>query len=158
MQSNLPHPFSELWWAVTLAWPALIFYLSTQAFTPDSSKLCWPVRSTFSTSAFQQVRSVFFMPCCVSWPILQNRPSSPCFFRVFLVNKANRSGGQRQAVICILVAVGYSLTDEYHQLHIPGRHASLLDCALDTFGASLALLVAYTRKRLSLLRSTRTST
>jgi hypothetical protein len=37
MQSNFPHPFSVFWWALTLAWAAPIFYLSTQAFTPDLS-------------------------------------------------------------------------------------------------------------------------
>jgi VanZ family protein len=32
-------------------------------------------------------------------------------------------------------------------LFVPGRHASLHDCGLDTIGAALAMLVPYTRNR-----------
>jgi VanZ family protein len=59
----------------------------------------------------------------------------------------------RRAVFCIVVAAAYSLTDEFHQLFVPGRHASLLDCGLDTIGAALAMLVPYTQEQMSLLKS-----
>jgi hypothetical protein len=35
------------------------------------------------------------------------------------------------------VAVGYGLTDEVHQLFVPGRHFELADLAADAVGASL---------------------
>ena len=59
-----------------------------------------------------------------------------------------------RTVIFILSAVAYSLKDEYHQLHVPGRRTSLFGCALGTVGASLAMLAPYTQKQISLLRST----
>lgn len=37
MQSDFAHPFSAVGWALTLAWAAVIFYLSTQSFAPDFS-------------------------------------------------------------------------------------------------------------------------
>jgi uncharacterized ion transporter superfamily protein YfcC len=33
MQSDFPHPFTVFWWALTLAWAAVIFYLSTHTET-----------------------------------------------------------------------------------------------------------------------------
>ena len=56
----------------------------------------------------------------------------------------------RRAVICIAIAAAYSLTDEFHQVFVPGRHASLGDCGLGTIGAALAMLVPYTRRQASL--------
>jgi VanZ family protein len=41
-----------------------------------------------------------------------------------------------------LAAAAYSLTDEFHQLFVPGRHASIADCAIDSTGAALAVLLA----------------
>ena len=43
MTNELIKPASMLWWALTLAWAGLIFYLSTQTFSPDFSRgsLAW---------------------------------------------------------------------------------------------------------------------
>jgi VanZ family protein len=158
VQSNFPHPFTVFWWALTLAWGVLIFHLSTQTFTP----------------AFSQAllaRALHFLHLQVSASTfgflhaLLRKLAHLTEYAIFALLLYGVPGEQSQflwrpqrAVICILVAAAYSLTDEYHQLCIPGRHASLLDCALDTFGASLAMLVPYTRKRISLLKSTRAST
>jgi VanZ family protein len=158
MQSNFPHPFTVFWWALTLAWAVLIFYLSTQTFTPDLSHALLAralhllhLRVSAGTFGFLHT--------------LLRKLAHLAEYAIFALLLYGVPGERnkllwrpRRAVICILVAAAYSLTDEYHQLHIPGRHASLLDCALDTVGASLAMLVPYTRKQISLLRSTRPST
>ena len=54
----------------------------------------------------------------------------------------------RTALLCFVVAAGYSLTDELHQWFVPGRGASLVDCGIDTSGAALGLIVIYLRHRL----------
>jgi VanZ family protein len=157
MQSDFPDPFSVFWWALTLAWAALIFYLSTQSFTPDFSRALL-------------ARTLHFLHLHVSagtfgfLHALLRKLAHLTEYAIFALLLYGVPGEQdkllwrpRRAVICILVAAVYSLTDEYHQLHVPGRHASLYDCALDTVGASLAMLVPYTRKQISLLRSTRPS-
>jgi len=59
----------------------------------------------------------------------------------------------RRAVLCVLVAAAYSLTDEFHQLFVPGRHASLRDCGLDTIGAALAMVVPYTQEQIALVKT-----
>jgi VanZ family protein len=64
---------------------------------------------------------------------------------VFLYNSLKPAGDRswsRKAACWALVASGsYSLTDEGHQLFVPGRHASLFDCVLDTTGALVGLFV-----------------
>ena len=38
-----------------------------------------------------------------------------------------------------LLATGFGILDEWHQLHVPGRYASLTDIALNTLGAAFAV-------------------
>ncbi|HEY7817189.1 MAG TPA: VanZ family protein [Vicinamibacteria bacterium] len=52
----------------------------------------------------------------------------------------------------IAIAAVYGLTDEWHQLHVPGRDASLLDALADFVGASLGGSVLMAFSALSLRR------
>ena len=151
MQSDFPAPFTVFWWGLTLAWAALIFYLSTQNFTPHFSRSLLALALHF---LHLRVSPVTFG---VLHDLLR-KLAHLAEYTIFALLLYGVPGGQdrllwrpRRAVICILLAAAYSLTDEYHQLHVPGRHASLFDCALDTVGASAAMLVPYARKQLSLL-------
>ena len=51
----------------------------------------------------------------------------------------------RQARLAVLVAIAYATTDEFHQVFVPGRNASIVDCCIDATGASLAMLIIYWR-------------
>ena len=42
-------------------------------------------------------------------------------------------------ITAFLLAAGFGVFDEWHQLHVPGRYASLTDMALNTLGAILML-------------------
>lgn len=44
---------------------------------------------------------------------------------------------------CIVAAAAWSLLDEFHQAFVPGRTASVLDCAIDATGAAIAMLLVY---------------
>jgi VanZ family protein len=153
MQSDFPHSFSVFWWALTLAWAALIFCLSTQSFAPDFSRALL-------------ARTLHFLHLHVSagtfgfLHALLRKLAHLTEYAIFALLLYGVPRGQRQmlwrprrAVICIVVAAAYSLTDEFHQLFVPGRHASLLDCGLDTIGAALAMLVLYLQEQMSLLKS-----
>ncbi len=50
---------------------------------------------------------------------------------------------------CVAGASLFALIDEFHQLFVPERGASLLDCGIDTTGAVLAMLLLYGRWRLA---------
>lgn len=49
----------------------------------------------------------------------------------------------RRAFWCVVIAGVYSLTDELHQTLVPGRGPSLVDCGIDTAGATAGVLVYY---------------
>ncbi len=44
-------------------------------------------------------------------------------------------------VIVIIIVILYAITDEIHQGFVPGRVASPIDVLIDSFGATLALVV-----------------
>jgi len=46
-----------------------------------------------------------------------------------------------------LVAIGYGALDEFHQLFVAGRNASLLDVLIDAVGALLALNILHRTRR-----------
>jgi VanZ family protein len=52
-----------------------------------------------------------------------------------------RSGGRRAAVLAIVIASVYGITDEFHQSFVPGRNPDPADWAVDTLGAIVAALV-----------------
>ncbi len=56
---------------------------------------------------------------------------------------------QRGVILCWLLAILYALSDEYHQMFVPGRNSSLVDVGIDAAGslAALALLLASIRVR-----------
>jgi len=157
MQSNLTQPVSVLWWSLTLAWAALIFYLSTQTFAPDFSQgllagILHFLHLRVSPSAFEFIHA------------LLRKLAHLAEYAIFALLLYGLPGEKSQmlwrpsrAFVCILAAAVFSLTDEFHQLHVPGRHASLLDCGLDTMGASLAMVVPYTLKLISPRSSTTSS-
>jgi VanZ family protein len=68
-------------------------------------------------------------------------------FAIFLYHSfkpANRSNWSSQsAAIALFFASLYSLTDEFHQLFVPGRQACLTDCLIDTTGAFIGLFVFF---------------
>lgn len=49
----------------------------------------------------------------------------------------------RSAVLSVLLAVSYGLTDEYHQSLIPGREPRLRDVFFDGMGSSLVSYLLY---------------
>ncbi len=44
-------------------------------------------------------------------------------------------------LMALLMAILFSLSDEYHQSFVEGRGSTLIDVGIDTAGASLALLL-----------------
>lgn len=54
---------------------------------------------------------------------------------------------RKHAFVCVLAASLYSLTDELHQIFVPGRTPALHDCAIDTAGALLGITIVYLDRR-----------
>jgi VanZ family protein len=73
---------------------------------------------------------------------------------VSLIRVAELEWQPRAAFWSAVIAGAYSLTDEFHQLFVPNRTASLVDCALDTTGAILGLVLVYLVTRLQATQRT----
>ena len=150
MGSNLAKPAYVLWWVITLAWAGQIFYLSTHTFSPEFSQGLLALALNFfhfkvSPGTFDILHTALRkLAHLTEYAIL-----------ALLLFYGPLGGGSRgfwqprRAAICIAVAAAYSLTDEFHQSFVPGRHASLGDCGLDTIGAMLAMLLPYTLQQIA---------
>ena len=78
-------------------------------------------------------------------PKLQNLLHIPLFGLLqFLwlraLTKLGRSGWNR-TLTCLSISLLYSLFDEFHQMFVPGRYASLLDVCLNFTGVVIGTLM-----------------
>jgi len=51
--------------------------------------------------------------------------------------------GRRRKLLALTIAIGYALSDEWHQTFVPGRHGQWFDVGVDAMGAVLALLLVH---------------
>jgi VanZ family protein len=66
-----------------------------------------------------------------------------------LVARALRTNGEwrpRHAVLAVLFATAYAMTDEVHQLFVPGRTAAATDVLIDATGALAGQLATAVRR------------
>ena len=70
-----------------------------------------------------------------------------CEYAVFGFLLQNALGGslprRRAAALAIVAASAYGVTDEIHQLFVPGRACDPVDWLVDTAGAALGAVVAF---------------
>jgi len=131
----------KAWWLLTATWVVMIFGLSRAPYSSASSArflsmvLDWLSISVLSQNLVPMNNLLRKSAHLMEYAVLA----------VFLYNSLKPVGNpswSRKAAFWALVASGsYSITDELHQLFVPGRHASLFDCLIDTTGAFLGLFV-----------------
>lgn len=130
-------------WSVTVAWAVLIFHLSTATFTGSFTamllaRILGLVHLTVSQSTFHTLHFLFRKLAHLT---------EYAIFGLFLYHgflNSNRTEWRiRTAAISVLAAGIYSLSDEFHQIFVPGRTPSIIDCGIDTTGAALGMLVIY---------------
>ncbi|GEN46657.1 VanZ family protein [Alkalibacillus haloalkaliphilus] len=126
-------------WLAVLMWMGLIFYFSHQP-GEQSSEL--------SGSVVDLVLSIVpFIDADTDWVHYLIRKAAH-FFIYFvlgiLVMNALRVSGvelKRSAWVTIVVCLLYAISDEVHQLYIPGRSGEVSDVVLDTVGAGFGVLL-----------------
>jgi VanZ family protein len=114
-------------WIPVIAWGALIFFLSTSAFSAANTSriidpiLRWliPGASAAAIDAGHMLirKSAHFTEYGVLFWLLIRGPMA------------------ERPYLALMLCVVYALTDEGHQVFVPGRTASLYDVALDSTGA-----------------------
>jgi VanZ family protein len=54
-----------------------------------------------------------------------------------------RRVGLRAALLALAIAAGYGVTDEFHQLFVPGRSGDLMDWYADVSGAAIGIVACW---------------
>jgi VanZ family protein len=105
--------------ALTIGWMLLIFLLSSQSSLPT-------IRLFSGTDLL--AHAVFYGVLCV----LLARSLAPPRVTIW-----------KRALLLIILVTAYGITDEYHQLFVPGRNASMWDILADGLGGFLSALMLF---------------
>lgn len=104
---------NKISWAITILIAIIIFYMSALTF-PPGSKVGTGINATvYHISIFS-------------------------LFAFFLSISLIRGKNKKLIPVAIILAIFYALSDEFHQMFVPGRHASMGDIFLDSFGILIA--------------------
>ena len=134
-----------IWKLTSFAWAGLIFFFSTAGFgTGFTETLLGQVLALLHVSVAPATFEVLHL--------LMRKSAHVTEYAILgmLLYGSQRADHPfewrpRRALACIAIAAAYSLTDEFHQSFVPGRTPSLVDCGIDTTGATLGILVYYLR-------------
>lgn len=141
-----PSSFSKsslVLYPIILVWAALIFYFSTATFGSGFTELVLNRElSFFHISVSPRTFHVL--------DTLQRKVAHLTVYGVLatllyftFVGQVSFRAWLRRAAWCVVIAGGYALTDEFHQLFVAGRNASLMDCGIDMVGAMMALALIH---------------
>jgi VanZ family protein len=137
----------SFWWLMTLAWTAEIFYLSTPTFRDSlSQSLLTQLFGSLHLNVSPDTIDVFDSILRKLAHLIEYSIFVLLFYGCFH-QKDRFRWRPRLASWCVVAASVYALTDELHQVFSPGRHPSLIDCAIDASGAAMAMLLVYTSSR-----------
>ena len=132
-------------WIAVVMWMSVIFYLSHQP-AEASAELSRGV----SDVVFRAIATVFDVDIEAGAGgvgayehLLRKIAHGVMYFvlAVLLINALRRSGmvGYKAYVTAFLFCVFYAVTDEVHQLYVPGRSGELGDVMIDSAGALVGL-------------------
>lgn len=109
-------------WLPVVIWAFLIFRLSSGT-VPLASSVYW---QDFAVKKSGHV--ILFGALAV------------LIYRGFRMEAVSR---KRAAILAVLFATFYGVTDEYHQMFTEGRTSRVRDVFIDSLGSTLVILVAY---------------
>ncbi|TYS59922.1 VanZ family protein [Sutcliffiella horikoshii] len=131
-------------WGLVVGWMALIFFLSSQQ-GEQSADLSGGITEWVNEVVEQVAPDAEFKMDEISFFVRKNAH----FFAYMLLalltlNAVRRSGGRgwMSMGVAFSISVLYAISDEVHQLFVPGRSGQVSDVLLDSMGA-LAGIVLY---------------
>jgi VanZ family protein len=114
-------------WVPVVVWGALIFILSTSAFTAaNTSRIIDPMLRWL-------IPGISAASVDVCHTLIRKAAHFTEYGMLFWL--LVRGPMARRPYLALMLCVVYALTDEGHQAFVPGRTASLYDVALDSSGA-----------------------
>ncbi len=132
-------------WGPVVAWAVVIFIASTGWFTGPRTEavvvplLAWlfPHADRYTLEAMHAVvRKLGHFTEYLIFGVLIARAL-----------RDERGGLVRHAVMAVVLATSYAVTDELHQHFVPGRTAAAMDVAIDALGATVGQMALLLRPR-----------
>ncbi len=130
-------------WTAVILWMTLIFYLSHQPAT-ESNKLSAGITEVIIQTIEKVAPNVEFDVRSLNHIIRKNVHFFAYLILGVLVLNALRTSrvrGSRSIALALGICVLYAISDEVHQLFIPGRSGEVRDVVIDTAGASVGVMV-----------------
>ncbi|MGO9641646.1 MAG: VanZ family protein [Candidatus Acidiferrales bacterium] len=129
-------------WLPTILWAGFIFTMSTSEFSASNTiNYLYPV--LFWLLPFASHDTLMLL----HEMIRKGAHLTEYFVFSMLLLHGIRAGRKewrlQWALIALLAAALYASSDEFHQMFVPGRNASIWDVMIDTTGATLAQVAAY---------------
>lgn len=140
------------YWGVVILWMALIFYLSHQP-VEKSNNLSKEITEIIIETIEKVVPSKKFDLRTLNHILRKNAHFFAYFILGILVLNALRVSsinGFNGIILTLMICILYAISDEVHQLFVPGRGGQVRDVIIDSAGA-IAGIFGY--KGLSVIRS-----
>lgn len=127
-------------WMLAFLWMAVIFYLSSQDGQQSSS---------LSTSLFKPLFDIV-VPMGVSADILSLIIRKTAHFvtyfilgvLIFRAMDTYELNLSQKIYLSVIFCIGYAISDEIHQLFVPGRSCNLTDVIVDTMGSISSITIS----------------
>ncbi|MDV2886388.1 VanZ family protein [Alkalihalophilus pseudofirmus] len=131
-------------WLSVLLWMSLIYYLSHQP-AAESTELSTGVMQVLIAS-FEAI--FLFINLETEWFhfLIRKGAHFTAYFilGILLINALRKSKAvDTSAMIALLLSVLYAISDEVHQLFIPGRSGEVRDVLIDSAGAAVGISLYY---------------
>ncbi len=138
------------YWLPVILGMVFIYWMSTESFSSRTTMhIIEPIIRFFAPSISRKQLVLIHGVIRKCAHVTEYMVLGMLLFRAFRAG-SNERRWWRWAGYSLAVVVLYALTDEFHQLHVPVRTASLVDVGFDTFGGFLAQVVSivyYGRRR-----------
>ncbi len=143
--------YKSLSWIAVIFWMALIFYLSHQP-AAISNELSSGITEMI-VNTLDKLASQFQFNIEDLHHIVRKNAHFFAYLTlgILVLNGLRRSGvnAKQGAGIALLICILYAITDEVHQLYIPGRLGEVRDVLIDSAGASIGIIIYLIVSRLT---------
>nr|WP_320025824.1 VanZ family protein [uncultured Acetobacterium sp.] len=132
-------------WVLTLVWMGIIFYLSNQP-AVQSSQLSSGVTKRLVIIIENFVPGINNLEFeSLETGIRKNAHFIAYFVLGILTLLSLKLGNiKKAALLALFICISYAMSDEFHQLFVFGRSCQFSDVLIDTAGALLGILLAFT--------------
>lgn len=130
-------------WLLVILWMILIFYLSHQP-VKQSNNLSKEITKVIVETVEKIVPDKEFNLSRFNHLLRKNAHFfSYLILGMLLLNSLKNSGIESYKAIYIALGVSilYAISDEVHQLYVPGRGGQVKDVIIDSLGASLGIII-----------------